>query len=357
MRDYRASSDRLIGALRPEIDRRAGMAGWEDLIHLAEQREELLRWLIARWAHREVRREVDRAIAHIDEAKAQILDEKFKELNGEISHWWNLLRPDEPTSFHGIQRGGTGRRFMDLKARLTAPVAPTGGALRDAVAVFSDSQLNCLWLAAFLARTVRESVGFVVLDDPVPASDEEHRAFFIDQVIPKLIDRSVQIILLTHDERMWKDVQERHKHLDLDTFLVSLEGPRTGAAVENRSDTLDALIARATPYIENSNPEIRKIAAQRLRDATERFCKLVLVKHRRLQGDSAANLSDYDGKTLGHLIRDVEPLLGNDPSHLGKLRVIGQRLNPGAHDHQVPPTGDLKQCLGDLKAFRREYLP
>lgn len=357
LRRYRDSSDALVDELKQEIDRRAGMAGWKDLIHLAEQREELLRWLVDRWAHREVVKEVDRAIEQIDEAKAEILDEKFAELGQEIVRWWNLLRPDEPTSFDGIQRGGTGRRFIDLKARLTVPGASTSGVLRDAVAVFSDSQLNCLGLAAFLARTVREGAGFVVLDDPVPASDEEHRAFFIDRVLEELIKSNIQVILLTHDERMWKDVQERYKHLDIDTFLVTLGDPQTGAVVEKRSDTLDALIARATPYIENSNPEIRKIGAQRLRDATERFCKLVLVKHRKDEGDLTANVSDYDGKTLGDLIPKVEPLLNRDPSHPGKLRVIGKRLNPGTHDDRVPPPGDLKQCFGELKVLKKEYLP
>jgi hypothetical protein len=111
------------------------------------------------------------------------------------------------------------------------------------------------------------------------------------------------------------------------------------------------------PYIENSNPDIRKIGAQRLRDATERFCKLMLAKHRHGQGDTAAKVSDYDGKTLSDLVPQVEPLLGRDPSHPGKLRIIGQRLNPGAHDHQVPPPGDLKQSLGDLRYLRKEYLP
>jgi hypothetical protein len=357
-RQYEEVSGPLIAALRLEVDRRAGTEGWQDLIDLAGRREELAGWLAKRAAYDQVFREIDEAIQQIDQAKAQILDDRFDELSQEILRWWNLLRPDEPTSFDAIQRGGTGRRFIDLKARLAVgPGGSSGSVLRDAVAVFSDSQLNCLGLAAFLARTAREGTGFVVLDDPVPASDEEHRAFFIDRVLEALVGLSIQVILLTHDERMWKDVQERYKHLDLDTFLVWLEDPQAGGTVENRPGTLDALLARATPYIENSNPDIRKIGAQRLRDAAERFCKLMLVKHRHDQGDTAAKVSDYDGKNLGDLLRDVEPLLSRAPSHSGKLRVIGLRLNPGAHDDSVPPAGDLRQCLGDLKRLREEYLP
>jgi CspA family cold shock protein len=49
---------------------------------------------------------------------------------------------------------------------------------------------------------------------------------------------------------------------------------------------------------------------------------------RRATGDAAASLNDYDGKTLGQLGPQVEPLLTNEPSHLGKLRAIGGAVNP-----------------------------
>lgn len=358
LRHYRAAAGPLLAALKEKVDRQAGTEGWQDLIELVEQREDLLRWLIARAAHRKVLAEVEDAIRDIDRAKAEILDDKFAELSQESVRWWNLLRPHEPVSFRGIERGGAGTRYIDLKARLRDPRAPESqGVLRDAVAVFSDSQLNCLGLAAFLARTIREGARFLVLDDPVPASDKEHRAFFIDRVLDELIQSGIQVILLSHDERMWKDVQERYKHLDLDTFIVSLDDPAKGAIIENRNDTLDAMLTRAALYVSNANPDIRKTAARILRDAAERFCKLMFIMDRREKGDSSASVSDYDGKTLGELIPKVQPLLTKDSSHPGKLRVIGQRLNPGSHDHEVPPVGDLGQCLGDLKALRREYLP
>jgi len=354
---YREAAKPLFTALKGEVDRWAGTEGWQDLIDLVEQRDDLLQWLIERAAYYKVLKEVDEAIRHIDRAKAEILDDKFADLSQEIFRWWNLLRPNEPASFHSLERAGTGRRFIDLKACLTTVGhSSSQSVLRDAVAVFSDSQLNCLGLAAFLARTVREGMGFVVLDDPVPASDEEHRAFFIDRVLNELIQSGIQVILLTHDERMWKDVQECYRHLDLDTFIVSLERPDQGVTVENRSDTIDAMLARALSYIGNKDPDIRKLGTQILRSAAERFCKLMLVQDRKSRGEPA-KISDYDGKTLGWLVPKVEPLLTHDSSHAGKLRVIGQRLSPGVHDDRIPPPSDLKQCYGDLKTLRKEYLP
>jgi hypothetical protein len=61
-----------------------------------------------------------------------------------------------------------------------------------------------------------------------------------------------------------------------------------------------------------------------------------MVDHRQQPGeeargnpprDAAASLNDYDGKTLGQLGPQVEPLLTNDPSHPGKLRAIGGAVN------------------------------
>lgn len=355
---YREASEPVIGVLREEVDRRAETEGWQDLIELARRREELLNWLIERAAYERVRQDLDQAIEQIDEAKAQVLDDKFSALSQEIRRWWDLLRPHEPTSFDGIQRGGSGRRFIDLKAQLAAGSnASSGIALRDAVAVFSDSQLNALGLAAFLARSVREGAGFVVLDDPVPASDKEHRAFFIGRVLDELVKSGIQVILLTHDERMWKDVQESYDHLTLDTFVVTLTAPCEGAMVTSESDTLNSLLARATQYIGNPNRDTRKIGALKLREAAERFCKLMLVNERKSRGDHTAQVSEYDGKNLGYLVPKVYPLLTKDPSHLGKLRVIAQRLNPGPHDDDTPSSADLQQCHGDLEYLLKEYRP
>ena len=348
----------LLDALKQEVDRRAGTQGWQDLIDLCENREALLRWLIERTAYRALQTEVEEAIRDIDRAKAEVLDDKFTELGQEIVRWWNLLRPDEPTSFHGLQRGGTGRRYIDLKARLSNPdAADSQGVLRDAVAVFSDSQLNALGLACFLARTIREEIGFVILDDPVPATDREHRAFFINKVLEELLGAQVQVILLTHDEKMRKDVEELYAHVGLDSFTIVMDDPAQGAIIKKIRDTLDGKLELAERYLSRWDPESQKNAARTLRDAAERFCKLMLVHHRRTNGEDSALVTDYDGRTLSWLRPKVEPLLTKDPSHSGKLRVICMRLPSGSHDDEIPPIGDLKQSLGDLKTLRREYLP
>jgi len=355
LESQRAAQDPLVRTLNAVIDKRGQTLGWQDLIDLASDLDGLLEGLIDARVRDTVTHTVEAAIQDIDEAKGHVLDAKFTALSGEISKWWDLLRPDEPTSFSGVTRGATGRRYIDLKAKLESKLGSS--VERDVVAVFSDSQLNCLGLAAFLARAIRERAGFVILDDPVPSSDEEHRAMFLHRVLKELMDNGCQVILLTHDQTMWTDVQEIYKHIDLDTFQVTLDDAAKGALIKNTGDTLDALLFRAKPYIRNADPDIRKeCGAKRLREAAERLCKCMLVNKRRSDGDNTASLSDYAGLNLGKLQEKIDPLLTRDPAHPGKLRAIARHLNPGSHDDAVPSVGDLRVCFGDIETLRKKYL-
>ena len=74
----------------------------------------------------------------------------------------------------------------------------------------AKSQLHCLGLSLFLARAVKEGAGFVVLDDPILSSDEDYRAFFNAPVLENLLKRGIQVILLTQDQKTWKDLGERY---------------------------------------------------------------------------------------------------------------------------------------------------
>ena len=176
-------------------------------------------------------------------------------------------------------------------------------------------------------------------------------------MLEELVRAEIQAILLTHDEKMRKDVEELYAHIGLDSFTIVFNDPAQGAIIKKTRDTLDGKLGLAEQYLLGRDPESQKNAARTLRDAAERFCKLMLVHHRRKKGEASALVTDYDGRTLGWLRPEVEPLLTKDPSHPGKLRVICRRLPSGSHDDEIPPVGDLKQSLGDLKALRRGYLP
>ncbi len=222
--------------------------------------------------------------------------------------------------------------------------------------MLSYSQLQCLGLSLFLARAVREETGFIVLDDPVLAGDDDHRPTFVNQVVPELEKRGVQVIVMTQDQLMRSNMLDIHAHLKIDCFHLSHE-PGSGTAVDKTSDDLEAMLARARPYVGNPNIEMRKSAARLLRDAAERLCKEILVHGRRSKGEADATISDYVNAkgTLGKLVPLVQPLL-TKPDEPGKLVYIRKTLNPGGHDSPVYPSGqETKAVFDHLNTLKKAY--
>ena len=353
---YSAAEQPLTSMLTAVIDAASDTKGWQELIDLACDPDGLRDSLIERHARDALQEELVQALRQIDRGNEKVLADKFTELSAGIQHWWDLLRPGEPTFFSSVIPRKGARRTIDFKAGLSLHTDRSAPKLRDVIAVFSQSQLHCLGLALFLARVVHEGSGFVVLDDPILSSDEDYRAYFKSAVLESLLDAGIQVIILTQDQKSWKDLEHRYLHNNIDMFQMALIDPADGTSVNHTSDDLMAMLSRVEVLVRGGHTDLRKQAGEILRNAAERFCKEILVRDRWKQGDSRAALSDYDGKNLGELGPKVESMLTADPSHPGKLRSIGNELNPAKHDEGVPPHGTLKVALGDLQQMRKQYL-
>jgi RecF/RecN/SMC family protein len=342
--------------LKAIVDAESETFGWQELIELSTDQKNLRAAIIDRTARVEVTKELAQALRQIDKGNEAVLDEKFGDLSEGVQKWWDLLRPEELSFFTGVKPRPGARRTIDFKAGLSAQSDRSDAKLRDVVAVFSQSQLHCLGLALFLARSVKEGVGFIVLDDPILSSDEDYRAFFNPMVIENLLQLGMQVIVLTQDQRTWKDLGERYLHQNISLFQIVLQSPADGSKVTNSADDLETKFTRAETLIRGGHPSLHKQGGEVIREAAERFCKEAIVKDRRAKGDAAASLNDYDRKNLGQLSPLVEPLLTRDPSHPGKLRAIGGAVNPANHDDAVPAAGVLKVALGDLRFLKKNYL-
>ena len=356
LKPYAVAEAVLLERLTPVIDAASETAGWQELLDVASDQDALRDSLIERQARTALQKELRAALRQIDRGNEKVLDDKFGDLSGGIQHWWDLLRPGEPTFFAAVRPRKRARRTVDFKAGLSLYPDRSAPKVRDVIAVFSQSQLHCLGLALFVARALYEGAGFMVLDDPILASDEDYRAYFKAAVLEELIGRDVQVIVLTQDQKTWKDLEHRYLHEQINMFQLALTNPADGTAVTNTGDDLMAMLARAEVLARGGHPELRKQAGELLRDAAERFCKEMLVRDRWTRGDSSAAISDHDGKNLGQLEPKVEPLLTADPSHPGKLRSIGSQLNPASHDDDTPDQGTIAVALGDLKFLKKQYL-
>jgi hypothetical protein len=346
----------VSNGLKAIVDAESKTAGWQELVELGRDQINLRAALVDRAARDQVGRELAQALRQIDNGNEIVLDEKFEELSDGIQHWWDLLRPDELSFFTGVIPRPGARRTIDFKAALSAKDDRSDPKLRDVIAVFSQSQLHCLGLSLFLARAVKEGGGFIILDDPILSSDEDYRAFFNARVIEDLLKLGIQVVILTQDQKTFKDLGERYLHEKVSLFQIVLQHPVEGAEVFNKADDLEARFTHAATLIRGGHVSLRKQGGEIIRDAAERFCKEVLVRHQRANGNALALVTDHDGKTLGELSPLVEPLLDQDPSHPGKLRTIGADTNPAKHDDAVPAQGVLKVALGNLRSLKTTYL-
>jgi hypothetical protein len=173
---------------------------------------------------------------------------------------------------------------------------------------------------------------------------------------PALAAEGIQVVLLTHDDRTIVDAQATYADFGVDSFEIGLSDSVRGALVTRTKDDLDVLLAKTSALLGNAPTatEPRKLAAQHLRDAAERFCKLLIIRHRTATGITTV-LSELD-QTLGELIPMAELLLTLERGDPGKLRVMPGRLNPGNHDDTVPSTAELKETCGNLRSFKKRYL-
>lgn len=353
---YNSPAHALETALNKVLDVQSDTAGWQDFLDIARQPGKLRSALIERQSLATVKKEIDTALRQIDRAKELVLEDKFSDYSATIQAWWERLRPDESTFFSTVQPRKGAKRTIDFKAGLSSNPDRSAPKVRDVIAVFSQSQLHCLGLALFLAHAQHEGLGFIVLDDPVLSSDEDYRVHFNSTVLAELLKLPMQVIVLTQDHDTWEELENRYRHLGISNAQLFVETPAEGSIIENTSDALLAKITRAKSLARGGHPDLRKQCGILLRDGGERFCKEMLVKNEQDKGNTAASLTDYDGKTLEWLCPHVDPLMNHDPSHPGKLAVFKRTVNHACHDNAPPGNAEMTLACGDIRSLVKDYL-
>jgi hypothetical protein len=352
---YKIQTQGIHEKIQAKVSEKTNTMGWKQLIELAKNMGDAQKHLADLYAFTEKQKVFSNALEDIDKAKAKILDSKFGALSSDIKKWWNLLRPEERSYFEHIKpRSVASKRNIDFKVGLASGAPGSTPIVRDAIAVFSQSQISCLGLASFLAKKINGANTFLVLDDPILAVDEDHRAHFVHDVVEELINSGIQLILLTQDQKTWSSLENLYASHEPSTFQFELDNPADGTKIVNKGDSAKARLSSIKTLVRNRNVDIRKLAATRMRDAAERMCKEILVIEKTSEGERV-DITTYDGKTLEALCPLVNPYL-KDAAHPGKLKNIKDILNPGNHDDEVPNQGDLSTVYGDLQKFEEVYV-
>lgn len=346
----------LVGRLHEEVGEKLKSAtltpGVREVLDLLEHRDELHHELTISRQRDMAKRRVEALGRLIQTAEKDLLDERFDNMGAEIDRWWASLRPDELVRFGGVGRRASGRRYVNLTAELSIS-DEAEPQVRDAVGVFSDSQLNALGLAAFLARQRLLNSPVVVLDDPLPGYDPEHRVTFTLNTLGALLDEGVQVIVCTHDPKLAVNIVEVHSYRGAEHYELTLSDMTEGTAVTNETDVFGRCVLEAQDAIASLTVDGRRNASNALRRAAERLAKQIIATGR-TQNGTATRVSEIGNKVLGELIPDVLGYaLGSDER--GRWTLWKGSLNPSAHDDDVPPSSTLKVILGDIKRLKKDH--
>ncbi|WP_276320763.1 AAA family ATPase [Phytoactinopolyspora endophytica] len=347
---------RLVDGLHEELGEKLQSAtlpsGTREILDLLAHRDELRREQRFGAQRKKAKQRIDVLGRMIHTAEQALLDDRFGKMGSEIDRWWASLRPDELVRFGGVGRRASGRRYVNLTAEL-AVSNEASPEVRDAVGVFSDSQLNALGLAAFVARQRLLGSPVVVLDDPLPGYDPEHRVTFTLNTLGNLMDDGVQVIVCTHDPKLAVNIVEVQGHRGLEHYELALSDMVEGTTVTNESDVFGKYLLEAQDSIASLTVEGRRNAANALRRAAERLAKQIIATGR-TQAATPTRVSEVGDKVLGDLIPEVLGFaLGNDER--GRWNLWKRCLNPGAHDDDVPLAPTLRTVFGDIKRLKKNH--
>ncbi len=345
-------------ALRDAVDvasrDRLSIRGLSELSHVLERRTELVADLVAEAARQHAMKRIDAAEKALREAAGRVLDDRFEQMSDTITDWWTSIRPEELVGFGGIKRRAGGALYVNLIAALRAEA---GGAPveRDALGVYSDSQLNALGLSIFLARSQLLGSCFVVLDDPIPGSDADHRLTFVQNTLGRLLDGGVQVVLTTFDNKLAEWTQANHDWRGLNAYELNLLDVAAGTEATQTSDAFSRFLLEAEENLNSPTPRGRRAACGSYRSADERLAKQIIATGRTLEGKSTSvDDVDTEASVLGSLV----PLVNGyalDNAEKGQWRTFATVLNPGNHDDDVPSTTELKQVRGNLRKIAKNH--
>lgn len=352
--DHRARATALRSAVEPAIRGHASRNGLAELSDLLARREELTADVVAEGARRRVVARVTTADKALRTAAGRVLDARFARMSDTIGAWWTSIRPEELVGFGGVKRRAGGALFVNLVAALRAD--PTWDAVeRDALGVYSDSQLNALGLSIFLARAELLGVPLVVLDDPIPGSDADHRLTFVQNSLGRLLDAGTQVVLTTFDGKLADWAQSNHDWRGLVAYELNLLDVVAGTDVTQTSDTFSRLLLEASDNINSPTARGRRAACGSLRAAAERLAKQIVATGRTQDGHPSS-VADVHGEAS--VLGDLVPLVNGyalDNAEKGQWRTFAKVLNPGNHDDDVPSTTELKQVRSNLRKIAKAH--
>lgn len=155
-------------------------------------------------------------VSNIVEYKEQLPSSLIADLGDRVTELYNAF------NIHDAPKD----KLIDLQLptnsgeRIKVQFQGTKGKYFDALHVLSEGHIRCVGLSILLAKNLKEKSPFLIFDDPVNAIDSEHREAIRTVLFKEQFFKDKQIILTSHGEEFYKDIQNTVPKNTVDNFIL-----------------------------------------------------------------------------------------------------------------------------------------
>lgn len=297
--------------------------------------------ILARYAA--ILEETQLLIRSVESATQRKQQDLLKSRGQEVKDLYALLNPGVMVGFDEMEPANDAMKLH----------ATSFGVRMSAAANLSECQLNCLGLAMWLMRATTPSspFGFVLLDDPVQAMDDDHAEAFISNVVPHLLDKNgKQVVVLSHVKNVVEKLRSLSLHRNVRHYHY--ENFELGGPVIVRQLRLQQALAEIKGAA-GGNEANREYAVDRLRVLVESFVRELYLK----QTGSAAP-SSYDTANSGQLADLFRTIPGTDPSEHAGMKDTIRFCDPAHHTqtgYSVPLKSNIQPHIDRVSGLMKKY--
>ncbi|MBY0331765.1 MAG: AAA family ATPase [Acetobacteraceae bacterium] len=261
----------------------------------------------------------------------------------EVKDLHDLLHPGSDVGFDGMEPATDSMKLHAKSFNKRMPAAAT----------LSQCQLNCLGLAMWLMRatTPGSPFGFIVLDDPVQAMDDDHTEAFIATVVPHLLDTvGKQLIVLSHAQALTDRLRDLHFDRSIGHYHIE-KYEITGPVLIQR-ERLKRMIHEIKQFAKGTEHH-RALAVDRLRVLTEAF-----IRELYLRKTGTPTAATYASAGASKLLEVFIATPDTDPREHARMRDTVGFCDPAHHDevgYSVPKHAQILPHLDRVEGLLRKY--
>lgn len=195
----------------------------------------------------------------------------------------------------------------------------------------------------------------LLFDDPIQSMDDEHTESFKKTIVKDLLDRGLQVIVLTHMDNFAEDMEKLYRS-SVDTVLYRMHSySRSGPSVIWKGPEIRSLLEEVRRNKDSENEGFRKQAVQALRQFVERFVKDLYTAE---TGKAVSKrFRDKNWADLKNLLRQVKQFDPKDEARLEDTHSFTSQFlhTDGSIPAKIPSSALINPHFSDMEKLFDKY--